>query len=67
MNNQHMELVAQFFKNAFFLMLVMRIAVIVVLVVFIFKAMKTPFLMELFNKKSNGISKRSFPGEKSTI
>jgi hypothetical protein len=63
----YMELVAQFFKNAFFLMVIMRIAVIVVLVVIIFKAMKTPFLTELFSKKSNGISKRSFPGEKSTI
>jgi hypothetical protein len=61
-----MELVAQFFKNAFFLMVIMRIAVIVVLVVIIVKAMKTPLLTELFSKKTRGYAKRGFPGEKST-
>lgn len=61
-----MELVAQFVKNAFFLMLVMRIAVIVVLVVIIYKAMMTPVMLDMF-RRFRGISKRnSYPGENSS-
>lgn len=45
-----MELLAQFVKDAFFLLVVMRIAVIVALVVFIVNAMKTPYMTELLKR-----------------
>jgi hypothetical protein len=62
-----MELLAQFVKDAFFLLVVMRIAVIVALLVVIVNAMKTPFMVDMF-KRFRGFSKRhTFPGEKSTL
>lgn len=63
----HMELLAQFVKDTFFLLLVMRIAVIVGLAVVIVKALRTPYITQLF-RRFRGLTKRStFPGEKSTL
>jgi hypothetical protein len=62
-----MEFLAQFIKDAFFLLLVMRIAVIVVLIVIIYRAVKTPFMVEML-RRLRGLSKRNtFPGENSTL
>ena len=60
-----MELVANFVKDAFFLLLLVRIAMIVVLMVIIYKAMMTPLISDLF-RKPRGYSKRSNSWEKNS-
>ncbi|HYC87173.1 MAG TPA: hypothetical protein VEB86_18200, partial [Chryseosolibacter sp.] len=61
-----MELLAQFVKDAFFLLVVMRIAVIAVLIVVIVNAMKTPLLVEMFKRFRVLSKKDSYPGKRST-